>query len=105
MIHFFQASEAKKRQRKRRRGEVKEVKAEKKSFRLRVGQLNAKKKFIEDSKRTFCIYPYVLATDWTSVIKKCIVKMLKNKWNFADTVDKSELQFYEEMEDFLFTFE
>lgn len=69
-----------------------------------MGQLNAKKKFIEDAQRTFCAYPYVLATDWTWVIKKCLVKMLKNKWNFADTVEESELQYYEEMEEFLFTF-
>lgn len=70
-----------------------------------MAELNCKKKFIEDQRRTFYAYPYVMATDWPNVVKKCLVKMIKNKWKFADTVDESELEFYEEMEDFLFTFE
>lgn len=97
--------------RKRRRTEEKKQSEEKKHleekkqpmpFKVRVAQLNAKKKKSEMKTRICYNYPFVLATDWPAVVDQCLVKLLKKPWKFSDSFDADDLHLYDEMKDFLF---
>lgn len=93
--------EEKKRRRKRRREDSdSEEEKEEQSGRIKVGQLNTKKKSGEDSRRRTYIHNYVLSSNWPDTVLICLVSMLKRKWELP--VDADDLNLFEELGEYLF---